>query len=373
MVMVPGLGIRSCHQLLRHVDDPRSLMNLKARDLAGLGLPRDLAEVLVSREAADRVEAEWSRAGGLGIRIIDIEDPVYPRLLLETSDPPLVLYLRGDQWSPHSPHVAVVGVRRASPYGLDCAEHLASELAARGVIVVSGLARGIDTAAHRGALEAGSTVAVLGTGADRIYPRENRRLAETIVGKGALLSEFPLGTPPLPAHFPLRNRILAGMTAGTVVVEAARRSGSLITARAALDSNREVFAVPGPIQSEGSEGPHSLIREGACLVRGIGDIIEELPEWVRAVAGPQPSPGAVAGPATNEFEVAASLTPAAGKVRQALSPSDPTPIDILLARVGLPAGDLYDALLELELAGLVRQLPGDRYVLRIKQPRTKNF
>jgi DNA processing protein len=249
-----------------------------------------------------------------------------------------------------------VGTRRPSPYGMGTAERLGAELAGRGVVVVSGLARGIDTAAHPGALSAGRTLAVLGTGMDVVYPAENRKLADSIAEKGALVSEFPLGTPPLPGNFPLRNRLLAGLALGTVVVEARERSGSLITARLALESNREVFAVPGPIDSPRSTGPHTLIRQGACLVTRWQDVVEELPaaERHRLLARDEPKTSGSTERDASERGVLA-----------ALSPTEARSIDSLLSNVAASPSEIYSALLALELEGLVRRLSGDRYVLSV--------
>ena len=354
--LVNGLGLQSIHRLLSEIREPEDILSLTTRDLAEKTIPHKIAWDLLSSQAQDRAEEEWERACSLGIEIIDIHDSSYPALLLETYDPPVVLYVRSEGWEPRRPHVAVVGARRASAYGINCAEGIARNLAERGIVIVSGLARGIDTAAHRGALAGGDTVAVCGTGLDSMYPSENRALGESIVAKGALLSEFPLGTPPLPANFPLRNRILAGMTLGTIVVEAGERSGSLITARLALEANREVFAIPGPIFSAQSFGPHLLIRQGACLVADWQDVVEELGE---KVFDRLDSPEGASRPGEPE------LTDPQRAVRDALSASAETAIDTLLSKLDLPRGEIYSALLELELAGLVRQLPGDRFVLRL--------
>ncbi len=353
MVLAPGLSLRSCHRILDRVDDPRSLPTLGQRELVGLGVDAAVAADLLSPAVDRRVDEEWDRAKGLGAAVVDIRDPRYPPLLLETYDPPLVLYIRGRAWDPARPHVAVVGARRASGYGINCAERFAADLAARGAVIASGLARGVDTAAHGGALSRGRTVAVLGTGIDRVYPPENAKLADAIIANGAILSEFPLGAPPLPDHFPRRNRILAGMTLGTVVVEAAQRSGSLITARMAMEANREVFAVPGPVFSAGSYGPHLLIRQGACLAARSDDIVDELPEPVRRELSPVRDAGSEE-----------ALSPTGKRLRGLLSASEAMPIDILIVRLGAPASDAYAALLELELAGLIRAVPGDRYMLK---------
>ena len=352
--LTPGLGLAACHRLLAEAGGPREVFSLTRRDLERLSIQPPAVEDLFSSSSEERAEREWERATSSGVRIIDIEDPHYPPLLKEIFDPPIVLYVRQTDWDARMPHLAVVGTRRPSPYGLYAAERLGLELAGRGIAVVSGLARGIDTAAHRGALSAGRTVAVLGTGIDRVYPAENRQLAELIGRKGALLSEFPLGTPPLPRNFPLRNRLLAGLTLGTVVVEARQRSGSLITARLALEANREVFAVPGPIDSPRSTGPHALIRQGACLVTRPEDIVEELPASVQRE---------LTTPAPEEAAAIQQLTAPQRSVLEALSASEARGMDSLLTNLDLPPSEIYSALLQLELEGLVRQHTGDRYLL----------
>jgi DNA processing protein len=250
--------------------------------------------------------------------------------------------------------VAVVGTRRPTAYGVAVAGRLAADLAARGVTIVSGLARGIDTAAHAGALAAGGrTLAVLGTGLDVAYPPENRALAERIAGHGALLSQFPRGAPPLPHHFPLRNRTIAGLALGVVVVEAATRSGALITAGFAGELGRETFAVPGAVTSSQSAGTNGLIQDGAKLVRTWLDIVEELPEpWRRAVREIVPVAETVGAPADD----------AARRVLAGLALDEPRHIDALIARVSLPPARVATALLSLELAGRARQLGGQRWV-----------
>jgi len=251
-----------------------------------------------------------------------------------------------------------VGTRRPTGYGINCAERIAEDLAARGLPVTSGLARGIDAAAHRGALRSGVTYAVFGSGLDFIYPRENRKLAENIEEKGALVSEFPLGTPPSPENFPIRNRIIAGMSLGVVVVEAAEYSGSLITARLALEANREVFAIPGNITSPNSFGPHVLIRQGAKLAAGWQDILEELPHSIRE---------RVLLPLIAQMEAAPppALEGMEKKIWDLLSAHEATAIDTLLSRMSYAPPDIYSALLILETMNLIRQLPGNKYVRRL--------
>jgi DNA processing protein len=276
----------------------------------------------------------------------------YPALLGATPAPP-PLRVRGAVLPEDALAVAIVGARRATPYGVEVAERLAADLAARGVTIVSGLARGIDTAAHRGALAAhGRTIAVLGHGIDLCYPPENRALAEAVEASGALVSQFPDGTPPHRGNFPARNRTLAGLALGVVVVEAAERSGALITAGAAGDFGREVFAVPGRITSETAAGPHGLLRDGATLVRSWMDIVQELPPpWCHAVRDAtvvEASPGA--GTALERSVLAT------------LAPDEPSHIEDVILRCGLAPAQVGATLVALELAGRARQLEGQRWI-----------
>lgn len=280
-------------------------------------------------------------------------DERYPALLGAIASPPR-LEVRGSLQPSDALAIAIVGSRHATPYGLEVAETLAAELAARGVTIVSGLARGIDTAAHRGALGAGGrTLAVLGNGIDVVYPRENRDLTTAIEGQGAVISQFPRGTAPLAYNFPARNRTIAGLTLGVVVVEANERSGALITAGLAADLGREVFAVPGRVNSEASRGPHGLLRDGAILVRDWADVVQELPEpWRRAVRTP----------VDGSEEGGRTVTGTEAVVLAALNPDEPLHIEELTALVALTPGRLASALVTLELEGRVRQLEGQRWI-----------
>lgn len=369
LLFAPGLGVRTAHRILQAVGGPArapDVAMLRRGELEQLGLDRRTADGVLDPGLTFRAQEELDRARNSGTRIIGIGDPEYPALLLETADPPLVLFVRSHFWTPERPHVAIVGARAASPYGLHQARTLAAGLSQRGAVVVSGLARGIDTAAHEGALAAGpgeraATTAVLGTGVDLCYPPENRALAEAIVRRGALVSEFPLGAGPLPDHFPRRNRIIAGLAWGTIVVEAREKSGSLITARLAADTNREVFAVPGPVDLEQSRGTHRLIRDGACLVTSVDEIIAEFAPAVRDAlrdAGDRQ--------VTNESGHLTSLSGSDRIVLEALSAWEPRPIDDLIEGLNLSIDKVYAALTRLELAGLIDMLPGDRYVRRSK-------
>lgn len=287
-------------------------------------------------------------------------DREYPALLGGVPAPP-ALWVRGALVPGDALAVAIVGARRATPYGLAVAESLASELAARGVTIVSGLARGIDTAAHRGALAAGGrTLAVLGCGVDVVYPRENGALAAAIEARGALVSQFEPGVPPLAGHFPTRNRTLAGMALGVVVVEAAQRSGALITAGFAGDLGREVFAVPGRITSDPSAGANRLIQDGAKLVTCWQDIVSELPEpWRRAVANPSRAAGGAPPPAESEE----------GRVLALLMPDEPQHIEQVIARAGLAPARVAATLMTLELDGWARQLSGQRWIAALQAAR----
>lgn len=280
--------------------------------------------------------------------------PGYPELLAAVPSPP-ALWVRGALVPEDALALAIVGARRGTPYGLATAERIAAELAARGVTIVSGLARGIDTAAHRGALDAGGrTLAVLGCGIDVVYPPENRALAGAIEARGALLSQFAPGTPALPGHFPVRNRTLAGLALGVLVVEAAERSGALITAGFAGDLGREVFAIPGRITSELSGGTHRLIQDGAKLVTCWQDIVSELPEpWRRVVRGCAEDERAPSAPA---------LGSDAGKMLKLLTADEPQHIERLIARGGFEPARAATTLLALELQGWARQLAGQRWV-----------
>lgn len=278
---------------------------------------------------------------------ITLDDAEYPALLREIPDPPPALFHRGTKGILDRPTVAVVGSRRASRYGLSVAERLAAQLSSLGITVASGLARGIDQAAHEGALRAGgSTIAVLGTGIDIDYPRGSRALRSCIVEQGLMLTEFPAGTPPRPAHFPVRNRIISGLSLGVVIVEATDRSGSLITARLAAEQNREVFAVPGSVFGKGSEGPHRLIQYGAKLVHDVDDILDELNLGIRASLEPE------------------RVRPEGleGRILDLLKPDEPAHMDLIASRLEVGIAALSSPLLELEMNGLIRSVPGGMWV-----------
>lgn len=340
LALLPDVGPRTVHAVLER-GRPGEVLS-RPEDL-GEPLPARAREALRSGEALRAAEAQAAAAARKGFAIVGWDQPSYPERLRQIYDPPPVLFVRGTLPPAGDEAVAVVGTRRATGDGRTLARALSREVAAAGAVVVSGLARGIDSAAHRGALDAaGLTVAVLGSGLDRLYPPENEPLAEEIAGRGAVVTELPLGRGPRPEHFPRRNRIIAGWSRAVVVVEAAERSGALVTARLSLDEGREVFAVPGHPLQPGSAGTNALIRDGALLVRGGRDVIEAL--------GLAPAPAA-------EAETADPLLAALGR-------EAPVGLDELRARAGLETPALLARLTELEMEGRVRRLPGPLYVRR---------
>jgi DNA processing protein len=372
--MTPGVGPRAAARLLERFGSAAGVFGALRSELERLRLRPEAVEsiALKDRHAAAAEELERLRALG-GADVLVLDDGAYPSLLREIADPPLTLYVRG-AWEAcfEAPCVAVVGSRRCSTYGQNVALMLGRDLAARGVTVVSGLARGIDAAAHRGALEAsGRTVAVLGTGVDEVYPREHRRLAAEILERGgALVSQFPLGTPPVAENFPYRNRIISGLSLGTVLVEAAENSGSLITARLALEQSREVFAVPGNITSRNSFGTNYLIKgAGAKLVQTWQDIAAEFPPDIAArILPPEPSKkrkgtntaSAAVGPPLPE-----DLSDGEREVLRLLSGDEAAHVDDLAESSGMTVQALAGVLLGLEMRDLVRQLPGKCFVRKL--------
>ncbi len=366
--MVRRIGPRTANLLLDQFGSPSGVFTASRHDLVGAGLKPDTISELHESGILDKAGAEIERLEQMGARVITIDDEDYPPLLREIYDPPIALYVRGDlQRACERPCLAVVGSRRCSTYGINASQSLARALAEQGLTIVSGLARGIDAAAHRGALEAqGTTVGVIGTGLDVFYPKEHAKLTEEIVASGAVMTEFPLGTPPLSQNFPYRNRILSGLCFGVLIVEAAEHSGSLITARMAYEQGREVFAVPGNITSQTSFGPNFLIKDGAKLVQHWRDVIEELPREWKAQIAVQDSPAKSSQPQELQpaFE-AVALTGPEQKVLELLSFDVASHIDQLLMTSGLNSSDLMNALLGLEMKDRIRQLPGKSFVKRL--------
>ena len=305
------------------------------------------------------------RAAAAGAEVVSFEDPAYPGQLKQIYDPPVVLYVRGNVAAISQPGIAIVGTRHPTPYGLGMAERLSCDLAARGLVIFSGMARGVDTAGHRGAMAGkGKTVAVLGTGIDVAYPKENTRLSEQILAQGgALVSEFPMATFAAPQNFPIRNRIISGLSIGVLVVEAAEYSGTRITARCALEQSRDVFAVPGNVTNKGSWGPNTLIKQGAKLVATWDDVWEELPPHVRLALEPAPGNESQAGGMASLFGET-DLPPHEKKIFALLKADEATHIDEIVERLEteLSSSEIFAALFELELAGKVKQLPGKNFV-----------
>ena len=344
LTLIPGIGGETQRQLLKSLGGPAAIFAAPPSALRAC-LGGGMIERLLTHDCATEIEAAIAWANQPGNRVLTLADADYPQALLSAADPPVLIYVKGDAALLNRPALAIVGSRNATKQGEANAAAFAATLAGAGLTVVSGLAAGIDAAAHRGALDApASTIAVIGTGIDRIYPARNAGLAREIAEKGVILSEFPLGTPPIANNFPRRNRLIAGLARGCLVVEAAQQSGSLITARLAAEAGREVFAIPGSIHSPQSKGCHALIKQGAKLVETAQDILEEL-RWEKVV-----------NPASLPPVPAAETDP----VLLALG-GDPCDLDTLAARTGLAADALLARLLPLELAGRVAPLPGGRY------------
>jgi len=345
--LLPGVSARALAGLLKALGGPEEVRGASRATLARL-VPLELASAIGRGPDPALLERTLSWIAEPGHALVAWDDADYPRALLTISDPPPAFYYCGRHELLNRPSIAIVGSRNATPQGMDNAEAFAATLSGAGFTIVSGLALGIDTAAHRGGLSAGgSSIAVIGTGPDRIYPAANRDLGHRLAEEGGLLSEFPLGTPPLPANFPRRNRLLSGLSRGVLVVEATLASGSLITARFAAEQGREVFAVPGSIHSPFSKGSHRLIKEGAKLVETAHDVIEEL--------------GALAAPGSPGMRTPApAMQGDAGRVLEALGP-DPASVQALTVRTGLAAGAVSVALAELERCGRITALPGGAF------------
>ena len=368
--MTPGIGPRAAAKLLERFGSAEAVYSATRAELEQLRLVPEAVDCIISRELRQRAETEITAVRNLGGDILLLDDGVYPASLREIYDPPIVLYVKG-AWSEclDQPCVGVVGSRKCSTYGQNAALMLSRDLAQRGVTVVSGFARGIDAAAHRGALEAGGrTIAVLGTGLDEVYPRDHKRLASEILENGgALVTQFPLATPPVSENFPYRNRIISGLSLGVVVVEATEMSGSLITARLAMEQNREVFAVPGNITSRNSFGTNYLIKgAGAKLVQQWQDIATELPPQIAAHLLPPPFSGNKEKSLVEKLAfVPEGLSKSETSVFRLLEADSPVHIDMLIAKSKLGMSELTSALLALEMKELIRALPGRCFVRRL--------
>ena len=342
--LIPGLGHVTLRQLLAEFGAPEKVLAARHPELRNF-VSADLATAIADGGNGDAATLALAWMGEPGNHIVTLGDADYPQLLLQTADPPPLLYVKGRHELLNRPALAIVGSRNASAQGTESAAEFAQTLSAAGITIISGLALGIDAAAHRGGLQgAGRSIALVGTGLDVVYPARNRALAHELAVNGALVSEFPLGTPPLANNFPRRNRLISGMSLGCLVVEAALQSGSLITARFANEQGREVFALPGSIHSPLAKGCHALIKQGAKLVDDANDILEELKVTIR------PAP---------RFD-APALDADQSQLLNHLG-YEPCNLDTLCTRAGLGAAAAAGLLLKLELLGLVENLPGGRY------------
>jgi DNA processing protein len=360
LALTPGLGARTAGKLLREFGGPDAIFNASLTALEAQRLPAAVAQALHSRRPLSDAAKELAQVQAAGCRLLTWDEPQYPARLREIYDPPPLLYVRGNIELLNRHTISMVGARRPTPYGNQMAERLSKDLADRGLVISSGLARGIDASAHKGALNspAGATIGVLGCGIDVVYPKENKKIFEQIEQRGAIISEFPMGTFPAPQNFPIRNRIIAGMALGVVVVEGAQYSGSLITARLAMEFGREVFGVPGHVTQPSSFGPNQLIKQGAKLVTGWEDIVEELPTPVRAELMPVES-------ASHEERAAlieGSLGPIERPLYGLLSVDEARQVDELVENSGLSSSEVLAALFDMELKGVIRQLPGKQFL-----------
>jgi DNA processing protein len=370
--LIPGLGSRTANKLLDRLRTPQSIFRASRTELEAIGVSGTVAQSIASGCTFEDAAAQQQKMVDAGAELITIGDPRYPQRLREIFDPPIVLFTRGRADLLHSLSLAMVGTRRPTAYGIAVAERLAADLAHAGLTIVSGLARGIDASSHKGVLTAGGdTVAVLGCGVDLVYPQENRKLYSEIAARGLLVSEFPMGATAFPQNFPIRNRIISGLSLGVLVVEGAQYSGSAITAKLAIDQGREVFAIPGNITSKLSWGPNLLIKQGAKIVQDWNDVVVELsPEARRHLI--EKTRGQLlgandesSGPAQTSLlgEAGPQLDGTARQALDALPVDAPVHLDDLLEKLAdISASELIAALFELEMLGLVKQLPGKNFV-----------
>lgn len=372
LTLTPGMGPTRIWKAMGRLDSAAQIFKASLTELEGLGMPANSAQFVFEGKARAAAEDELKRVAEAGGSIMTPEDEGYPERLREIYDPPAVLWIRGNMELLSRPGIAVVGTRHPSPYGAGMAELLARDLANRRLVILSGMARGVDTAAHKGAIEAGGkTVAVWGTGIDVIYPKENKKLAESIVATGGtIVSEYPLGTFPAPQNFPIRNRILSGMSVGVLVIEAAEYSGTRITARCAMEQNRDVYAVPGNVTNKNAWGPNTLIKQGAKLTATWEDVWEDLPSQIRLqledeleAAGQGESKTSGTASLFNEAE-GNPLPEHERIVFERLRHDESTQLDALIEglEAELGSAEIFTALFELELMGRVKQLPGKNYV-----------
>ena len=366
MALTPTLGPRRILDAMRQLERPAALFSLSLTEMESLSISASAAQFLFEGKGRQAAEQQRLRAAEAGAQILSFDEELYPERLREIYDPPPVLWFRGDACLLSVPSIAVVGTRHPTPYGSGMAEMLSRDLALRGMLILSGMARGVDTSAHKGALAAQRpTAAIWGTGVDVVYPKENRKLADDILAAGGVIaSELPLGTFPAPQNFPRRNRILSGMSVGVLVVEASEHSGTRVTARCALEQGRDVYAVPGNVTSKGSWTPNTLIKQGAQLTATWEDVWEALPSQVRLQLE------STQGSASNSSAAASllpdpALGPQEAMVLEVLQPDSALQLDEILEKLDtqMTSSEVFTALFELEMAGRVRKLPGSSYVL----------
>lgn len=359
LALTPGLAARLCARLLKRFGSPDEIFRASLPDLEACSLPSPAAQAVVKKEAFKLAEKELAAVRSIDrCGLINWTDPEYPKTLLQIYDPPVLLYVRGDPQVLNFPSLSIVGTRKPTLYGTQMAQQLGRDLAARGLVILSGMARGIDAIGHQGAMASnGRAIGVLGTGIDICYPKENRKLYEKVLERGAILSEFPLHTHPAPENFPIRNRIVAGMPLGVIVVEGAQYSGSLITARLAMEFGREVFGVPGNVTQPVSFAPNQLIKQGAKLVTNAEDVIEELSTPVRAALVKAEKPEAE----QRNLILSEALNPSEKKLYELLSVDESKHIDDIMECSGLNSSEVLATLFDLEMKGVVRQSPGKQF------------
>ena len=365
LALTPQIGPRRILRAVERCGSPARILSLSLTELESLQFPAESVQFIFDGNARSAADQQIEALAKTGAGFLTYADAAYPERLREIFDPPVLLWIRGNAQLLAQPSIAVVGTRHPTPYGTGMAEMLSRDLATRGLVILSGMARGVDTAAHRGAIAAKRpTVAIWGTGIDVVYPKENKSLAEQIVaGGGAIVSEYPLGTFPAPQNFPKRNRILSGMSVGVLVIEAAEYSGTRVTARCALEQNRDVYAVPGNVTTKNAWGPNTLIKQGAKLTATWEDVWEDLPTPVRLQLTAQEGSESNSGAAASLFHEE-PLPPHEALIMSVLRHDESLQLDEIMEKLEpeLSSAEIFTVLFELELAGRVRQLPGKNYV-----------
>jgi DNA processing protein len=365
LVLAPGLGPKRILDAVKQLESASQIFTLPLTALEGLRFPAQAAQFIFDGKARHAAEEEWARVAAQGATLVTYSCAAYPERLKEIYDPPPVLWVRGATSLLSRPGIAIVGTRHPTPYGTGIAEMLARDLAVRRLLIISGMARGIDSCAHKGALAARMpTVAVWGTGIDVVYPKENKKLAEEILSTGgAIVSEMPMGTFPAPQNFPRRNRILSGLSVAVLVVEAGENSGTRVTARCAAEQNRDLYAVPGNVTNKGSWTPNTLIKQGAKLVATWEDVWEDLPSQVRLELEAE-APAESKSPTTASLLPEQVLRPEEAMVLEVLRVDESLQIDEILdlLETQLTSSEVFTALFELEITGRVRCMPGKNYV-----------